>query len=119
MKLAERLDEKGIKIIGTSFKNMDFAEDRGAFSDMLKELDIPYPDYGVAYTAEEALEVANKVGYPVLVRPSYVLGGQRMKIVINDEELESAVLSLLKHIPDNKILPLFGSRRRSGDRRYM
>lgn len=104
LKLAEKLHEKGIKIIGTSFQNMDFAEDRGAFSDMLKDLEIPYPEYGVAYTAEEALEVAHKVGYPVLVRPSYVLGGQRMKIVINDEDLEAAVLSLLKHIPDNKIL---------------
>ena len=70
----------------------------------LKELEIPYPEYGTAYTADEAIEVANKVGYPVLVRPSYVLGGQRMRIVINDEEVEKAVISLLKHIPDNKIL---------------
>ena len=83
---------------------MDIAEDRGRFSDMLKELEIPYPDYGTAYDADEAIEVANKVGYPVLVRPSYVLGGQRMRIVINDEELEKAVVSLLKHIPGNKIL---------------
>ena len=94
----------GVKIIGTSFSNMDIAEDRGQFSDRLKELDIPYPEYGTAYTAEEAIEVANKVGYPVLVRPSYVLGGQRMRIVINDDEVEKAVISLLKHIPDNKIL---------------
>ena len=104
LKLAEKLDEKGIKIFGTSYKDMDFAEDRGSFSDLLKELDIPYPDYGVAESVEDALEVANKVGYPVLVRPSYVLGGQRMKIVINDEELEKAVLNLLKHIPENRIL---------------
>lgn len=104
LKLAERLHEKGIKIIGTSFDNMDIAEDRGRFSDRLKELNIPYPDYGTAYTVDEAIEVANRVGYPVLVRPSYVLGGQRMRIVINDEELESAVVSLLKHIPGNKIL---------------
>jgi carbamoyl-phosphate synthase, large subunit len=104
LKLAERLHKKGIKIIGTSFDNMDIAEDRGRFSDMLKELDIPYPNYGTAYTVDEALEVANAVGYPVLVRPSYVLGGQRMRIVINDEELEKAVISLLKHIPGNKIL---------------
>ncbi len=88
LKLASRLHEKGIKIIGTSFDNMDIAEDRGRFSDMLKELDIPYPQYGTAFTAEEAIEVANKVGYPVLVRPSYVLGGQRMRIVINDDEVE-------------------------------
>ena len=104
LKLAERLHEKGIKIIGTSFDNMDIAEDRGRFSDMLKELEIPYPEYGTALTVDEAIEVANKVGYPVLVRPSYVLGGQRMRIVINDEEVERAVISLLKHLPDNKIL---------------
>jgi carbamoyl-phosphate synthase, large subunit len=104
LKLAERLTKKGVKIIGTSFDDMDIAEDRGRFSDMLKELDIPYPNYGTAYTVDEAVEVANKVGYPVLVRPSYVLGGQRMRIVINDDELEKAVVSLLKHIPGNKIL---------------
>lgn len=104
LKLAERLHEKGIKIIGTSFDSMDIAEDRGRFSDMLKELEIPYPQYGTAYDVDEAIVVANKVGYPVLVRPSYVLGGQRMRIVINDEEVEKAVVSLLKHIPGNKIL---------------
>jgi carbamoyl-phosphate synthase large subunit len=83
---------------------MDIAEDRGRFSDMLKSLEIPYPNYGTANTVDEAVEVAKTVGYPVLVRPSYVLGGQRMRIVINDDELESAVVSLLKHLPDNKIL---------------
>lgn len=104
LKLAEKLDKKGIKIIGTSFDSMDIAEDRGRFSDMLKDLNIPYPDYGTAYNVDEAIQVANRVGYPVLVRPSYVLGGQRMRIVINDEEVEKAVVSLLKHIPGNKIL---------------
>lgn len=104
LKLAKRLHEKGIKIIGTSFDDMDIAEDRGRFSDLLKELNIPYPNYGTAYTTDEAIEVANQVGYPVLVRPSYVLGGQRMRIVINDEELEKSVVSLLKHLPGNKIL---------------
>jgi carbamoyl-phosphate synthase large subunit len=104
LKLAKRLHEKGIKIIGTSFDNMDIAEDRGRFSDMLKELNIPYPRYGTAYTTDEAIEVARAVGYPVLVRPSYVLGGQRMRIVINDDELEKSVISLLKHLPGNKIL---------------
>jgi carbamoyl-phosphate synthase large subunit len=104
LKLSKRLHEKGIKIIGTSFDNMDIAEDRGRFSDLLKELEIPYPAYGTAYEAEEAIAVANRVGYPVLVRPSYVLGGQRMRIVINDDEVENAVVSLLKHIPGNKIL---------------
>ena len=104
LKLAKRLSERGIKIIGTSFDSLDIAEDRGRFSDLLKELKIPYPDYGTAFTAEEAVEVANQVGYPVLVRPSYVIGGQRMRIVINDAEVETAVVSILKHIPDNKIL---------------
>ncbi|MBU6157525.1 MAG: ATP-grasp domain-containing protein [Bacteroidetes bacterium] len=104
LKLAKRLHEKGIRIIGTSFDSMDIAEDRGRFSDLLKELDIPYPQYGTAYTTDEAMEVAKQVGYPVLVRPSYVLGGQRMRIVINDDELEKAVLSLIKHLPGNKIL---------------
>jgi len=104
LKLSKKLHQKGIKIIGTSYDNMDIAEDRGRFSDLLKSLDIPYPEYGTAHDADEAIVVANKVGYPVLVRPSYVLGGQRMRIVINDEEVEKAVVSLLKHIPGNKIL---------------
>ena len=104
LKLAKKLHQKGIQIIGTSFDNMDIAEDRGRFSDLLKELNIPYPEYGTANNAEEAIVIANQVKYPVLVRPSYVLGGQRMKIVINDEEVEKAVVSILKHIPDNKIL---------------
>lgn len=104
LKMAKRLHEKGIKIIGTSFDDMDIAEDRGRFSDLLKDLNIPYPKYGTAYNTDDAMEVAKEVGYPVLVRPSYVLGGQRMRIVINDDELEKSVLSLLKHLPGNKIL---------------
>lgn len=104
LKLAKRLHENGVNIIGTSFNDMDVAEDRGRFSDLLKELNIPYPEYGTATNAEEAITVANRVGYPVLVRPSYVIGGQRMRIVINDEDVEKAVISLLKHIPGNKIL---------------
>lgn len=104
LKLAKRLEEKGIRIIGTSFDNMDIAEDRGRFSDLLKELGIPYPNYGTAYSTDDAIDVAKEVGYPVLVRPSYVLGGQRMRIVINEDELEKAVISLLKHLPGNKIL---------------
>ncbi len=104
LKLARRLHEKGIRIVGTSFDSMDIAEDRGRFSDTLKELGIPYPNYGTAYDTDDAIEVAKQVGYPVLVRPSYVLGGQRMRIVLNDEELEKGVLSLLKHLPGNKIL---------------
>lgn len=104
LKMAERLQALGVKIIGTSFNDMDLAEDRGRFSDLLKELDIPYPKYGVATSAEEALKVAKQVGYPVLVRPSYVLGGQGMSIVINDEDLEKAVVNLLKNLPGNQIL---------------
>ncbi|MDG1433180.1 MAG: carbamoyl-phosphate synthase large subunit [Saprospiraceae bacterium] len=104
LKLAETFDKKGINIIGTSYKALDLAEDRGRFSDLLKELDIPYPKYGQADDAQEAIDIANRVTYPVLVRPSYVLGGQRMKIVINDEELERQVLEIFKHMPDNKVL---------------
>jgi len=104
LKLARRLHEKGIRIIGSSFDSMDIAEDRGRFSDLLRDLNIPYPKYGTAYNTDDAIEVAKEVGYPVLVRPSYVLGGQRMRIVLNDEELEKGVLSLLKHLPGNKIL---------------
>jgi len=104
LKMAEKLHEQGIKIIGTSYDNMDIAEDRGRFSDLLKELGIPYPKYGVAESAEEALVVAHQVGYPVLVRPSYVLGGQGMSIVINDEDLEKAVVNLLKNLPGNRVL---------------
>ena len=104
LKLAEKIDKMGVKIIGTSYDSLDIAEDRGRFSDMLKDLGIPYPEYGTAWSVDEAVIVANKVGYPVLVRPSYVLGGQRMRIVLNDDEVEKAVVSLLKHIPGNKIL---------------
>ena len=104
LKLSERLRDEGIKIMGTSFENMDLAEDRGSFSNLLKDLGIPYPKFGVAENAYEAIEVAHKVGYPVLVRPSYVLGGQGMKIVINDEDLQSAVIDLLGDLPGNKVL---------------
>jgi carbamoyl-phosphate synthase large subunit len=104
LKLAENLKNHGIKIIGTSYENMDLAEDRGKFSDMLKSLGIPYPEYGVAENVDEAIRVANVVGYPVLIRPSYVLGGQNMSIVINDEELEEKVIRLLRDLPGNKIL---------------
>ncbi len=104
LKLAQKLYEKGIPIVGTNFPSMDLAEDRGAFSNLLKKLNIPYPKYGVAHDADEALQVAAEIPYPLLVRPSYVLGGQRMRIVINDEELEHQVLSIFKHLPDNKVL---------------
>jgi carbamoyl-phosphate synthase large subunit len=104
LKLAEKLEEQGIRIIGTSYDNMDIAEDRGRFSDLLAELEIPYPKYGVALDADEAIQIANQVGYPVLVRPSYVLGGQGMVIVINDEDLERAVVKLLGDLPGNRVL---------------
>jgi len=104
LKLAEKFHKQGIPIVGTQFPDMDLAEDRGRFSDLLKELGIPYPDYGVALDIDEAIAIANRVTYPVLVRPSYVLGGQRMRIVINDQELERHVLSIFKHLPDNKVL---------------
>ena len=104
LKLAETFHKEGIKVIGTDFTSLDLAEDRGRFSDLLKELEIPYPKYGAATDTEEAIVIANKVTYPVLVRPSYVLGGQSMRIVINDEELERHVLSIFKQMPDNKVL---------------
>ncbi|WP_373072943.1 carbamoyl-phosphate synthase large subunit [Zeaxanthinibacter enoshimensis] len=104
LKLAEKLDKYGIKIIGTSFDSLDLAEDRGSFSRLLQENDIPYPEFGVAESADEALELADKLKFPLLVRPSYVLGGQGMKIVINKEELEEHVVDLLRKIPNNKLL---------------
>ncbi|GAB5551887.1 MAG: carbamoyl-phosphate synthase large subunit [Saprospiraceae bacterium] len=104
LKLAETFHKKGIPIVGTTYPSMDLAEDREAFSDLLKEQGIPYPRYGAARDTDDALRVANEVGYPVLVRPSYVLGGQRMRIVINDQELERHVLSIFKHMPDNNVL---------------
>lgn len=104
LKLAEKLDRYGIKIIGTTFESLDLAEDRGSFSTLLKENNIPYPEFGVAETAEEALAIADELDFPILVRPSYVLGGQGMKIVINKKELEEHVVDLLRKIPNNKLL---------------
>ena len=104
LKLAEKLDRYGIKIMGTSFQSLDLAEDRGSFSTLLKENDIPYPEFGVAETADEALALADKLNFPILVRPSYVLGGQGMKIVINKEDLVKHVVDLLHKIPNNKLL---------------
>ena len=104
LKLAEKLDKYGIKIIGTSFEALDLAEDRGRFSELLTELNIPFPKFGVATTADEASKLADELDFPLLVRPSYVLGGQGMKIVINKKELEEHVIDLLKSIPGNKLL---------------
>lgn len=104
LKLAEKLEKYGIKIIGTSFEALDIAEDRGRFSNVLKELKIPYPKFGVVESAEQALQLSKELGFPLLVRPSYVLGGQKMKIVINEEDLEHHVVDILKAMPDNQIL---------------
>lgn len=104
LKLAEKLDKYGINIIGTSFEALDLAEDRGRFSELLTELNIPFPKFGVATTADEASKLADELDFPLLVRPSYVLGGQGMKIVINKKELEEHVIDLLKSIPGNKLL---------------
>ncbi|QAA83056.1 carbamoyl-phosphate synthase large subunit [Aequorivita sp. H23M31] len=104
LKLAEKLDRYGINIIGTTYKSLDLAEDRGSFSTLLKENNIPYPDFGVAETVDQALALADELDFPLLIRPSYVLGGQGMKIVINKAELEEHVVDLLQKIPNNKLL---------------
>ncbi|WP_372769854.1 carbamoyl-phosphate synthase large subunit [Lutibacter sp.] len=104
LKLAEKLDKWGVKIIGTSFDALDLAEDRKRFSELLIDLDIPFPQYGTATTADEAAAIADSLDFPILVRPSYVLGGQGMKIVINKEELEKHVVDLLRKIPNNVLL---------------
>jgi carbamoyl-phosphate synthase large subunit len=104
LKLAEKLDRYGIKIIGTSYDSLDLAEDRGRFSHLLADNNIPYPKFDVITSADEAYEVAEKLGFPILVRPSYVLGGAGMKIVINQEELEHHVIELFKDFPGNRVL---------------
>ena len=104
LKLAKKLDKYGIKIMGTSFESLDLAEDRGRFSNLLKKLNIPFPEFGTAQTAQQAIEIANDLDFPILIRPSYVLGGQGMKIVISKDELEKHVFELLKKIPNNVLL---------------
>ena len=104
LKLAEKLERYNIKIMGTSYKALDVAEDRGRFSEMLSENNIPFPKFAVAQTAEEAIKISKDLNFPILVRPSYVLGGQGMKIVINEDELEHHIIELLKDIPGNRVL---------------
>jgi len=104
LKLAERFVEHGVDILGTSYEMMDLAEDRGKFSDTLKQLEIPFPPYGVAHTVEEAVDTAERIGFPILVRPSYVLGGQGMRIAINREEVAEYVQNILDIFPENEIL---------------
>jgi carbamoyl-phosphate synthase large subunit len=104
LKLAEKLNRYGIKILGTSFDALDLAEDRGRFSKLLEKNNIPFPKYGVVESAEQALRLADELGFPLLVRPSYVLGGQKMKIVINKEELEHHVVDIINEMGNNQIL---------------
>ena len=104
LKLAAKLHKHGIKILGTSYDSLDLAEDRGRFSNMLKQENVPYPKFGVVENAEQAIELSKELGFPLLVRPSYVLGGQKMKIVINENELEQHVVNILRDMPDNQIL---------------
>ncbi|ERM81958.1 carbamoyl phosphate synthase large subunit [Rhodonellum psychrophilum GCM71 = DSM 17998] len=104
LKLAEKLDKLGIPILGTSYEALDLAEDRGRFSTLLKDNNVPYPEFGTIHSTDEALELCKTIGFPLLVRPSYVLGGQGMKIVINEKELEEHVVEVLRDIPNNEIL---------------
>jgi len=104
LKLAEKLHRYGVKIIGTSFDALDLAEDRGRFSKLLEKNNIPFPKYGVVESAEQALVLADQLGFPLLVRPSYVLGGQKMKIVINKDELEHHVVDIINEMGSNQIL---------------
>ena len=104
LKLAEKLDRYNIPVLGTSYKALDLAEDRGSFSSLLQKEGIPYPKFGVVENADQAVDLCRELGFPLLVRPSYVLGGQKMKIVINEEDLENHVIDILKHMPENQIL---------------
>jgi carbamoyl-phosphate synthase large subunit len=104
LKLAEKLERFGIPILGTSYRALDLAEDRGSFSSLLRDQEVPYPEFGVVETTEQASALSKTLGFPLLVRPSYVLGGQRMKIVINEEELERHVIEIFRALPDNKVL---------------
>lgn len=104
LKLAEKLNRFGIKILGTSYEALDLAEDRGRFSKLLEENNILFPKYGIVQDAEQALVLSDELGFPLLVRPSYVLGGQKMKIVINKEELEHHVVDIIGEMGSNQIL---------------
>ena len=104
IKLTEALMKMGVPILGTSAENVDAAEDRELFDEILEQCQIPRPKGGTVYTAEEAKEVANRLGYPVLVRPSYVLGGQGMQIAINDEDVEEFIGIINRIAQDHPIL---------------
>jgi carbamoyl-phosphate synthase large subunit len=104
LNLAMRLQKAGVRVIGTSPDSIDLAEDRKRFGALLKELGIPQPENGMAASVEEAQEVAAKIGYPVLVRPSYVLGGRAMAIVYDEESLQSYVRTAVGFTPDRPVL---------------
>ena len=104
LNLAMRLHKSGVRIIGTSPDSIDLAEDRKRFGSLLRELGIPQPEHGMAASVEEAREVAGRIGYPVLVRPSYVLGGRAMAIVYDQEQLEKYVLTAVGFTPDRPVL---------------
>ncbi len=104
IKLTESLMKMGVPILGTSAENVDKAEDRELFDQILEECGIPRPSGGTVYTAEEAKEVANRLGYPVLVRPSYVLGGQGMQIAINDHDIDEFIGIINRIAQDHPIL---------------
>ncbi len=104
LNLAVRLQKAGVKVIGTSPDSIDLAEDRKRFGALLQELGIPQPANGMAASVEEASEVAGRIGYPVLVRPSYVLGGRAMAIVYNEEDLENYVRNAVGFTPDRPVL---------------
>ena len=104
IKLTESLMKMGVPILGTSAENVDKAEDRELFDEILEECEIPRPTGGTVFTAEEAKEVANRLGYPVLVRPSYVLGGQGMQIAINDNDIDQFIGIINRIAQDHPIL---------------
>ena len=104
LKLAKRLLDHGVHLFGTPYENMDLAEDRGKFSEVLQELGLPFPKYAMARTVREAVGAADEVGYPVLIRPSYVLGGQGMRIAINRDEAAGYVEDVLEQMPGNEVL---------------
>ena len=104
IKLTEALMKMGVPILGTSAENVDKAEDRELFDEILEECQIPRPTGGTVFTAEEAKEVANRLGYPVLVRPSYVLGGQGMQIAINDNDIDEFIGIINRIAQDHPIL---------------
>lgn len=104
LNLASQLERAGVKILGTSPEIIDLAEDRDRFREVMDKLDIPMPEAGMAVTVEEALETAHKIGYPVMVRPSYVLGGRGMEVVYDDDALRSYMAAAIGVTPDRPIL---------------